>query len=128
MRIVILNTLLVSCFVSSAVVCAQESVSSENNIYDSYFEATKPVGNVLGNQLNKFSDALLRQTTIGQRAQQAKEQQQLKRDVQTKRVVRSVKDCIKPNGLIDDEVQMCVNGTREKNLVATEFICKLGLY
>jgi|LSQX01.3.fsa_nt_gb hypothetical protein len=39
---------------------------------------------------------------------------QLKRDKQTLRVTRSVKDCIKPGGLIDDEVQMCVNGTREK--------------
>lgn len=31
-----------------------------------------------------------------------------------KRVVRSVRDCIKPGDLIDDEVQMCVNGTLEK--------------
>ena len=93
---------------------AQESAVSEKNIYDNYFEATKPVTEVLNSQIHKFSDALLRQTTMGQRAEQAREQQQLKRDIQTKRVVRSVKDCIKPNGLIDDEVQMCVNGTREK--------------
>lgn len=38
----------------------------------------------------------------------------LQQEKQTLRVTRSLKDCIKPNGLIDDEVQMCVNGTRKK--------------
>lgn len=108
------SALLAPFFVFYSVAFAQEPAVPEKNIYDNFFEATKPVAEALNTQAQKFSDALLRQTTIGQRAEQAREQQQLKRDIQTKRVVRSVKDCIKPNGLIDDEVQMCVNGTREK--------------
>ena len=108
------SALLAPFFALYPVAFAQEPAVSEKSIYDNYFEATKPVTEVLNSQIHKFSDALLRQTTMGQRAEQAREQQQLKRDIQTKRVVRSVKDCIKPNGLIDDEVQMCVNGTREK--------------
>ena len=98
----------------SLVACEKENSASGKNIYDAYFEAAKPATEVLSNQAHNLSDALMRQTSFGQAAQDAQEKQQLKRDVQTKRVMRSVRECIKPNGLIDDEVQMCVNGTREK--------------
>lgn len=57
-----------------------------------------------------FSEYALKGTSYEKHAQD----RQLKQDKQTLRVTRSVKECIKPGGLIDDEVQMCVNGTREK--------------
>lgn len=106
--------LLIFFFAALPAAYGHEQPAPENNIYDSYFEAVKPATEAVSNQLHKFSTSLMRQTLIGQAAEQENEKRQLKRDIQTKKVVRSVRDCIKPNGLIDDEVQMCVNGTREK--------------
>ncbi len=113
-KIIISVALFIVMPVMYLMVSAQESAVSDKNIYDSYFEAAKPATKIISDQAHSFSDALMRQMSFGSRVQEAQAQQQLKRDVQTRRVMRSVRDCIKPNGLIDDEVQMCVNGTREK--------------
>lgn len=87
-----------------------QAQESERNIYDKYFEATKPITHAVSEELNKFSNALVNQTSLGRYNTAGK----LKSDSQVLRVTRSVRDCIKPGGLIDDDVQMCVNGTREK--------------
>lgn len=97
-----LSILMFSAFLSFGV----QAQEAERNIYDKYFEATKPVTDALGEEINKFSEALVNQTSFGR--------VQSKSDSQVLRVTRSVRDCIKPGGLIDDDVQMCVNGTREK--------------
>ncbi len=89
--------------------------AEDRNKYDRTLEMTRPMTDAIGGELHSFSEAFTRHILKGTRFEQAEKNHQLNRDKKTLRAMRSVKDCIKPGGLIDDEVQMCVNGTREKN-------------
>lgn len=81
----------------------------ETNVFEKVAKPVRPVTDAI---MEELTDYLQRNITI--QGQPLKKDART-RDKQTLRVTRSVKDCIKPGGLIDDEVQMCVNGTREKN-------------
>lgn len=81
----------------------------ESNVVDALTKPVRPVTDAVFNELNDYLQSNI--TFMGQPLKKDART----RDKQTLRVTRSVKDCIKPGGLIDDEVQMCVNGTREKN-------------
>lgn len=74
-------------------------------------KAEKPIRPVTDAVFDELNDYL--QSNITFMGQPLKKDART-RDKQTLRVTRSVKDCIKPGGMIDDDVQMCVNGTREK--------------
>lgn len=63
---------------------------------------------------DSMTNYLLKDTQIKKDYDQRLEERQLNKNKKTMRAVRSVKECIKPNDLIDDEVQMCVSGTLEK--------------
>lgn len=71
---------------------------------------TSPIRPVTDAIVNDMTEYILKGTSYERHQQEAA----LRRDKKTLRATRSVKDCIKPGGLIDDDVQMCVNGTREK--------------
>ena len=90
----------------------QRDILTERNKYDSAMEATKPITDAIGDEVQSFAEAFVRNTiSFGGKPV---EQRRLEKDKKILQVTRSVKDCIKPGGLIDDDVQMCVNGTREK--------------
>lgn len=104
------RTLLIAALLPFSITAHAES----RNKYDSALETTRPLTEAITKEMTSFSDAFVRHTLKGTRYEQVMQEHQLKQDKQTLRVTRSVKDCIKPGDLIDDEVQMCVNGTREK--------------
>lgn len=81
------------------------------NIFET---ATAPVKPVTDKVVERVATDIQTYALKGTRFEQANKERELKRNKQTLRVTRSVKDCIKPGDLIDDEVQMCVNGTMEK--------------
>lgn len=63
---------------------------------------------------DSMSNYLLKDTQFKKDHDQRLKERQLEKNKQTMKAVHSVKECIKPGALIDDEVQMCVNGTLEK--------------
>lgn len=65
--------------------------------------------------VNSMSEFLLKDTNIMKKSKEIEQKNKISANKKTMKAVRSVQDCIKPNNLIDDEVQMCVNGTIEKN-------------
>lgn len=81
------------------------------NIFET---ATAPVKPVTDKVVERVATDIQAYALKGTRFEQINKERELKRNKQTLRVTRSVKDCIKPSDLIDDEVQMCVNGTMEK--------------
>ena len=94
---------------------ATYSVAAKDDGQVNIFEAaTAPVRPATDPMVKRLATDFQSYILKGTRYEQAMKDHELKRDKQTLRVTRSVKDCIKPGGLIDDEVQMCVNGTREK--------------
>ena len=84
--------------------------AEERTIYDDAIEAYRPVSNIISNELTKFTDALV-YDAYGVKPGAAA---QRRNDPTRMRVTRSVKECIKPNNVMDDDVQRCVNGTLEK--------------
>lgn len=106
------RTLLIAALLSFSMAAKAEKPRpmdyEETNVIETLAKPIKPVTEAF---LNEVTDYL--QSNITFMGQPIKKDART-RDKQTLRVTRSVKDCIKPGGLIDDEVQMCVNGTREK--------------
>lgn len=88
-----------------------ESMDSSNPLQPAVNQA------VIGIQQFALRDVKLGGQPVLERMQEQKVKQaqhaKLKQ-VQIRRVTKPVSECIKPNNVIDDEVQMCVNGTLEK--------------
>ena len=107
------RTLLIAALLSFSMAAKAEKPRQmdyeETNVFGKVAKPIRPVTDAI---MEELTDYLQRNITI--QGQPLKKDART-RDKQTLRVTRSVKDCIKPGGLIDDEVQMCVNGTREKN-------------
>ena len=92
----------------------QSTSGSSDSFYETYYNFTQSATTAIKSQFKATSATLMKHIPTMQSLRAAKDPQQSTGDVHNKTVVRSLRECIKPNGLIDDEVQMCVNGTREK--------------
>lgn len=60
--------------------------------------------------INSVSNYMTKDLNILKEAETAKQNRTNKKA----KIKRSLKECIKPNDLIDEEVQMCINGDLEK--------------
>lgn len=95
--------------IASPVLAQQQKETP--NIIENIAAPVKPVTDKLVKKLaTDIQEFVLKDTQYEQTMQKRK----LNINKQTLKVKRSVKDCIKPGDLIDDEVQMCVNGTMER--------------
>lgn len=77
---------------------------SANAAEKSFFEE------IVESYTTSFSDDIV-ESVYGVRPGEAAKR---RNDPTRMRVTRSVKECIKPNNVMDDDVQRCVNGTLEK--------------
>lgn len=104
--LILITALLISC--PSRAEQVRPMNYQESNLIET---VTKPIAPLSDAITHEIADYLQKNITFMGKSIQPDART---RDKQTLRVTRSLKDCIKPGGLIDDEVQMCVNGTREK--------------
>ncbi|MFT0212907.1 hypothetical protein VQ643_09875 [Pseudomonas sp. F1_0610] len=86
--------------------------NQDRNIYDSILDKDNAYNKFIDGQVQDLTDAMTRR--IDPQNMKSLQGPQHRPNNRVMRVTKSVKECIKPNGLIDDEVQECVNGTREK--------------
>lgn len=98
--------------ITALLACSAIQAEEKTNIFET---ATAPIRPITDPIVKRASEDFSAYILKGTRYEKAMQEHELRRDKQTLRVTRSLQECIKPGGLIDDEVQMCVNGTREKN-------------